>query len=46
MNKIDLIDKIAGDFLGDSFDRPYRKLAIGRSAQIFTKIIDFSEQLC
>ncbi|MEG4322283.1 MULTISPECIES: hypothetical protein [unclassified Microcoleus] len=27
-------------------DRPYRKLAIGRSPQIFTKIIDFSEQLC
>ncbi|MEG4286847.1 hypothetical protein QUB68_27455 [Microcoleus sp. A006_D1] len=27
-------------------DRPYRKLASGRSAQRFTEIVDFSEQLC
>ncbi|MCW6049442.1 hypothetical protein QUB60_19015 [Microcoleus sp. A2-C5] len=40
-----MIPSVASGFLA-LVDRPYRKLAIGRSAQKFTKIVDFSEQLC
>ncbi|MCC3573735.1 MAG: hypothetical protein JGK30_17285 [Microcoleus sp. PH2017_40_RAT_O_B] len=40
-----MIPSVACGFLA-LVDRPYRKLAIARSPQIFTKIVDISEELC